>query len=382
MKYAENGDASYVTFRRFMERPEDQYPTYTFCFADNPNFVFSDAVNELKISRDDYSSLLKGVVANSNDTYDNLKTAVDNTDERFTKKFEDVILGIEFKTNNPTTSFSMDHQNLSLRDSGIQDIPLYVSHQDPDRVCFTRRQESGFGQDFQRIHDRIEFDPTELKGVRFQLYVHHPSQFTRSMQTPAFEKKDDIARSEIHLSANVAYVGVLRKRPGSNKPCNPELKDDDNEFKMRIISLVGCVPPYWRFLIMKNSSAELCRTRRQLEQTFQYIRNPAEIFKLYVPPCEEMQNPVNVREAQSSGRKQTRLDFTIRYTTQIYQEVQNHRDYNLDTLWSSVGGFVGIFMGYSLLQLPELLQVDWKGKWRMMFRRRKGKLACNLRSTV
>ena len=64
------------------------------------------------------------------------------------------------------------------------------------------------------------------------------------------------------------------------------------------------------------------------------------------------------------------LKIVIRYSTEIYQEISNIRDYNLDTLWSSVGGFIGIFLGYSLLQLPELLQVDWKNYWNMMFGKR------------
>ena len=124
-------------------------------------------------------------------------------------------------------------------------------------------------------------------------------------------------------------------------------------------------------MIKKNYSlTDLCRTSNQLKNVYHHIKDPIGILKLYDPPCEVMKIPVQVKEAKLSGRKLPAMKLTIKYTTEIYQEIQNYRDYNLDTLWSSVGGFIGIFLGYSLLQLPELLQVDWKNYWNMMFGKR------------
>ena len=39
-----------------------------------------------------------------------------------------------------------------------------------------------------------------------------------------------------------------------------------------------------------------------------------------------------------------------------YQEVENLREFGFEAFWSGVGGFVGIFLGYSLLQLPDLFE--------------------------
>ena len=43
------------------------------------------------------------------------------------------------------------------------------------------------------------------------------------------------------------------------------------------------------------------------------------------------------------------------YKEKYYQEIENVRDFGFETFWSSVGGFVGIFLGYSMLQFPELI---------------------------
>ena len=43
------------------------------------------------------------------------------------------------------------------------------------------------------------------------------------------------------------------------------------------------------------------------------------------------------------------------YMDENYQEFISSRDFGFESFWSGVGGFVGIFLGHSLLQLPEIL---------------------------
>ena len=51
--------------------------------------------------------------------------------------------------------------------------------------------------------------------------------------------------------------------------------------------------------------------------------------------------------------EEARIEFT--YQEQYYQELEYLPDFDLETFISNVGGFVGIFLGYSLMQLPGLL---------------------------
>ena len=58
------------------------------------------------------------------------------------------------------------------------------------------------------------------------------------------------------------------------------------------------------------------------------------------------------------GRGETgtkNLEYFFRYEEDIYQEIENKRDFGFEGFWSSVGGSVGIFLGCSLLQAAELL---------------------------
>ena len=49
------------------------------------------------------------------------------------------------------------------------------------------------------------------------------------------------------------------------------------------------------------------------------------------------------------------IDFKVKYERQFYQEIRTDQDFGFESMWSSVGGFVGILLGYSLLQLLEFI---------------------------
>ena len=350
-----------------MDQPKDHYPAFTFCFSGGPDFVYSDAIKELQMSKEEYSMLLRGDSLYTNYTEGKWQRAVEISNQRFSIQIQRMLWNIHFKTKEPSKSFVLDKKVDDISSFVMEDLPFYISYQDPDKICFTRKQESDVGLDFLRLEDHVEFDATYLKGAHFLLYIHYPGQFSRNIQRPVFETTLDVdSRSKTQLHGSLTYIGVLRKRPGSNIPCNPDLKDDDNEFKLRVIKEVGCIPAYWRLMVKKNYLTDLCTTSNQLKSVYNHLKHPAGIMSLYQPPCDEMQALINVQETKVYGKKVQTLKIVIRYSTEIYQEIQNFRDYNLDTLWSSVGGFIGIFLGYSLLQLPELLQLDWETYWTLI----------------
>ena len=38
-----------------------------------------------------------------------------------------------------------------------------------------------------------------------------------------------------------------------------------------------------------------------------------------------------------------------------YLETTNDEDFDFEMVWSCIGGYIGIFLGYSLAQLPEVI---------------------------
>ena len=64
-------------------------------------------------------------------------------------------------------------------------------------------------------------------------------------------------------------------------------------------------------------------------------------------------NTYKQKLTQEKIKNQLRIDFN--FLSKKYEEVQNLREYGMDSLWAEVGGYIGIFLGYSLLQVVEVL---------------------------
>ena len=43
--------------------------------------------------------------------------------------------------------------------------------------------------------------------------------------------------------------------------------------------------------------------------------------------------------------------------SKYYEEIEYSKDFGSESFISNLGGFIGIFLGYSMMQLPELLGI-------------------------
>ena len=153
------------------------------------------------------------------------------------------------------------------------------------------------------------------------------------------------------LKITIAKVTVLRKRSGSNVRCDDQLVDDDAKFKDEIIKHINCTPPYWR---PSDLPRTLCQSKEDLQNAETFIQEFRAVLTSYIAPCVQMEVVTKYdREEQNEGEN-PRIMF--RYEDKEYEEIQNTKSFDLESFVSGVGGFIGIFLGYSILQLPELLE--------------------------
>ena len=72
-------------------------------------------------------------------------------------------------------------------------------------------------------------------------------------------------------------------------------------------------------------------------------------------PCDRME-VVTVSAVDSNPFPQpTDIAIKFVYSEQDYEEIQYKKAIGFETWLSNVGGFVGIFLGYSMMQFPEFL---------------------------
>ena len=72
-------------------------------------------------------------------------------------------------------------------------------------------------------------------------------------------------------------------------------------------------------------------------------------------PCIDMFNSVVWNWLENVHTCDKCFFVEIQYLEKYYEEIQQLKDFDFQDFISNLGGFIGIFLGYSMMQIPELL---------------------------
>ena len=362
-RYIANDDISTLAYKQFNKSPKDKYPTFTFCFESSNGEIFDGRylTTTIGISGREYQDTLLGLKKSDDNQ---LKSVLGENYQEVAINIKSVMTTF-VRLTSPTT------KNKKSLPKKITDN-LYISYQDANRICFTRQNKFE-----NRIYPVYEFIALNLasweskQGLYFEVYVHHPGQFMRVLYLskglfyypiPYLLDKDN---NQILIT--LSLTNVLRRRPDARDACDPLLHDDETKFRQMVMDMAKCVPPYWKPLHINYSAFPDCISQNQIAAIHNATSKPQDTIALYDPPCDEMNVVTNViltPHGNIDGKRNSilnamfskgKLFLRIHYLDRTYQEVTNNRDFGFGSFWASVGGLIGIFLGYSMLQMPELV---------------------------
>ena len=273
-------------------------------------------------------------------------------------------------------------------------FPFRLSYQDPTRVCYTPK----LNHSITKVHDYLTLDLEKMSELLtnnnlgselpyLRIYIHMQGQFIRTLgREVANYATPDLLNEHCEFITGVysgtkkqnwlcygskiifllSQVSFLKKRHDGVIPCDKDLKNEDNKIITSIMRKVGCIPSYWKELAPKNVNYPVCKTAFQYEKIYGYVSNLELSRALFTPPCEEMLVVTNIMKERGRRRKEkymdkntkkfvSYLDLQFIQGSEMFQQIDNVQDFGVESCWSAIGGFVGIFVGYSLMQLPELL---------------------------
>ena len=125
--------------------------------------------------------------------------------------------------------------------------------------------------------------------------------------------------------------------------------------QQKIAERLGCVPIYLKAAFADISKLKDCQSASELKEA----KRIAEHIELFLSendePCDEML--VLTIDSINNNPNPMPEDIAIKfiYTEKIYQEIQYVRAIVFESWLSNVGGFSGIFLGYSMMQIPNFL---------------------------
>ena len=187
-----------------------------------------------------------------------------------------------------------------------------------------------------------------------------------------YNETDDCSGTLIEL--DISQVTLLKSRHDSKTACNDRLEDEDPKIIEKLIrnEKLNCTPSYWKgFETTKlyNICTDLLEYKYISTQTTNFT-NYEKIRKEMEPPCNEMIIVTNMQIRK--GRRVQWTDFNndgkvdedevglyldVKFdnANDRYQVIENSRGFSGESCWAGIGGFFGIFVGVSLMQLPEIV---------------------------
>ena len=365
LRYTNNEDTSSIAFKKFNASPRDKYPIISFCFYGKYSSIYKkDKLEASGMSIAQYWNIITGRSEVNVSEIISLPEfpLVTIKLKELTKKFNTENEKGEYinrwSVNETWKPPSENNSLLPLLESSYW--PFHVSYQNPDQICFT--QKNKFKKGMIKLLDYLQLDDVmlnDLPDIGFlYIYIHYPGHTVRSFGKEVYSIKLSQQYVKKRLMIRISSVTVLRRRTDAKTPCNSTLENEDSEYQKRIIRTVGCIPPYLVSSDTETTGYERCKTSSKLSEAYNLSQfgNVKSSLEQYDPPCEEITVSTSVDLQYGND-----LNMNFQYRTDQYLEIKNKRDFGVTNLWSSIGGFVGIFLGYSLLQLPEILisRISW-----------------------
>ena len=206
------------------------------------------------------------------------------------------------------------------------------------------------------IKESIKYDDTQM-----DIFIHYPNQLVQSLGKAKYSTSFSHLLSTLNgpdlklLEIKLSECKRIKKRIDSNDPCSETIINYDQYFQQQVTKYLDCVPIYFKQAMENNSNIKECNSNIKLNEAQYIIDNFDKFLNQNKKPCDEML--VLTIDSVNNNPNPKPMDIAIKfiYTEKVYEEIVYIRAIGFESWLSNVGGFVGIFLGYSIMQFPEFL---------------------------
>ena len=400
-EYFSNQDFTIISRHTFDGEKDNRYPAISICLYGKGGKIFRRWFNKKSLA----------IVPNCKPCLNGKDRCLSNGTNTVECGPEEIYLAMSGKMDNRNiTSFPfelltydalsmvLDHKSRAKGEKSSKVHPTLKNetvfgvtrtYQDPMHVCLSKARK--FESSGLLKYQYWEISTLEMLSswgdYDIRIFVHQKGQLLRSLGAPTFVLENEFLKNKkerlgegltYKIDLDINSVHVLQKRHDSSEPCDEMIYDEDAIWIRNAIKLLNCTPTFLdktKYISEYNQSntQKISCGKSQLFE-FHSKYSPKSHFERiansYVQPCTEMESVVtsigksmapNKNSIDSSGDLMSprsslpRLEIMLFYKARYYNLATNEKAVTLLTLWSQIGGFVGIFLGYSLLQLPELI---------------------------
>lgn len=387
IRYIQNHSTASIDYKRYHVSAKDLYPSHTFCFTGLAIYDGKKLQQTYGIDNAyDYAKFLSGDIWN--DTMINVD--YDYVTDHLSYFFNEIAVALDILGNRPAyrwvnqvgrsnRGYEREERTLHTNES----FPFYISQRTAYTKCFTFDISKQMPKRVRKKLIRrfeVTLNVSKALDVSSSLSLHYPGQITRAIPMYSDGDKNRGVLSG-NISAKVMDVGVtevIRRRESAKQSCNPDSAKTDELMYKKMAQTLDCKPAHWTAVNYPNicNSTETMKKSNFADATFV---DPGDLEHID-PPCDELQD-VNVGvssysrgsiEADASnliGNNSQSASILVLFTRAIYREITHARSYDFEGLIGNGGGYVGLFLGFAIWQIPDFCDLVYNSlsqKWIMV----------------
>lgn len=354
-EYSKNEDLSVVSYKKFNEDEEGVYPQVVLCLY-NHFSLESEEAKEIgyNITPGSFGRFYKG--EEWNDAF--LKIDINKIVRKFQSNVVDTCLFSEYPENENDSRECEGKGILSTHLDPFGGKCLQFHYKHPKRILEATMwlKTSIFPND--TGPNNMKFYPVTFMLPNRRFYINDFNE----LNWPIQENPADPYAIQYTLS----NIEVIRNRGKSGSNCYDGKNYD--AFRMKeILSTVGCKPFY--YFTLPGDMYQNCTTQSQFKKLSELVMTAS--LRHSVPPCTKIQRmQINVENVPSELRKEKEIysgieksleavnswfRVTVNFRERYYRDITQTRAYSAQSLIGNAGGYIGLFIGYTIAELPLLL---------------------------
>ena len=367
--YALDEDMTVIHFEKFHTDPDYIYPSISLCASD---IFYEHELQKFGVKQTIYESFLRG---------DYYEEGIQNI------PYEDVayhpatkLLGIkffqEYSTNgiqNPDQYYWYNHEqnNESLPSQWrpsfrvepfnswyghiykclTVDVP-FISNQHLSWIQIIMKKSF-----FPNSHRPMSIN----SGGLFMISIAFPNQ-RRRYSTSLTVWNEELKNKSYGMKFQVTGIDAIQTRNKKSRPCDEDWREYDKKVRRYMVANVGCIPPYWT--LDPDENFQICNDSNSMKQLYvdaEWNRHTKPCRRMARYTTSFMEYPTIIHDNEVAPIYKDKY-FAVHtyFPRESFKNIVLVRAFDIQTLIGNAGGYIGLFLGHTVLQIPGFLYYLWK----------------------
>jgi hypothetical protein len=154
------------------------------------------------------------------------------------------------------------------------------------------------------------------------------------------------------MEFKIQNLEVIQNWDKTTAPCIYGIPDSDQLHFNSISRNITCRLPYFD----GKDNLRPCTSKIEMQECLAVFLEYNLGDSLKHPSCRKLDKlEFNNLELDVPGRYQPSITISVVFVDDTYREIRRVRAFDLNALIGNIGGYIGIFVGYSILLFPDMI---------------------------